>query len=191
MKDNLFVVYHVKHNGEIVYIGYGSQTRPAHATSGVSNNYHLNRLHHTGEVVETEIVFTTTDKAGAKQREKEDIINFSPIYNSVYVVTDRQDAANKGVAARMKVDSILRSLDRNRRGTLKIKEIFDTLLKMYTIPQLIIGVNIKGIDAPHFVQLRRLSKGTEPSQWYSDLIGTELLKINGDGRGNTFLRLIL
>lgn len=190
MKDNLYVVYHVSHNGVVVYIGYGNQHRPKHATSGTSNNYQLNRLHHTGEILETEIVFTTTSKTEAVEREKADILRLLPIYNSVYISTGRQDAAIVAIKARKKLTKFIASLKRHEKTYSAVSSIFNNLNSAYGITQLMIGINIDGFTEPPFKQFKRYIRGEPPSDWYITLMESGLIEAKKVGK-HYFVKLLL
>lgn len=190
MRDNLYVVYHVRHNDVIVYIGYGNQNRPKHATSGTSNNYELNRLHHTGEVVDVEVVFTSISKEEAVKREKADILRFMPIYNSVYISTGRQDSAKYAINAKKKVTRFIASLRQDEFTHNTISSMFDGLFKVYGVTQLMIGVNIDGLTEHPFKQLKRYIRGEPTSGWYTILMGSGLVETKKVGK-HYFVRLLL
>lgn len=102
MIENKYYVYHVLHEGEIVYVGKGKGNRYLHATSGASHSKGLNELwmKHTllGESKPiVSIVEYFTREEDSLHREAEDICNYSPILNIV-------KGATKHVTPKQEVD---------------------------------------------------------------------------------------
>lgn len=195
MKDNLYVVYHVKYKGEIVYIGHGNQHRPAHAVSGISHVYELNALHHKGESVVVDIVFQTLCKEDAVSKEREDILNYQPAFNTVYLKSSRQDAAAKAISTRSYIKTLKSSLRQeyfDSKACQKAIEVIDTMLSLFSIQQLISGVQLSGLDESPFPQLRRFISGDKKtSDWYKILCDKEVFEFYRNDRKHCFARLLV
>ena len=194
MKETIYVVYHVKHNDDVVYIGYGNHKRPKHATSGVSNNYHLNRLHHTGESLTTSIVFRTSNKSAAVEREKQDILEYRPAYNTVYLSPLRQDKANAAniVYARIRGwTNRLKDEMRNNYTSRTVSNIYETLFEIFSLIELRNGVRIDTLENKPFPQLKRFIRGDECSEWYKVLMSTDFLEVAYSLENGYTIKLLL
>ena len=194
MKDNLYVVYHVKHKGRVVYIGYGRQGRPNHAISGTSHVYELNRLHHTGEDVKVDVVYSTTNKEDAMELEKQDILNYTPEYNKVYLTKCRQESASKASKLRSKLRKVILHIQREEKyskASRKATEILELLLDAFSIQQLLSGVDISGFENPPFPQMRRFIAGDKKtSEWYRILLNYGIFEVYRNQRKHCFMKLV-
>jgi hypothetical protein len=86
-------VYAAVNEGEVVYIGKGKGKRWQHCTSGISSNYHLNRLHFDGANVEVRIVHDNLSSDCCEALEAYLIAYHRPAGNSVGKYGDSTDFA--------------------------------------------------------------------------------------------------
>ena len=189
IKSTLYVVYFVIYNEEVIYIGYGSQNRHLHAVSGVSHVYELNKLHHTGCEVNTKIVFTTTVQQEAKDYEKDQIILYKPIYNKVYLVNGRQDAAQASLKVKKKIELFLE--DHKLTGNVynPLKSLFEGMQDLFSIARLIDGIPLNLLpNVKPMKQFKRFVWGDSPSRWYTILIESGMLEITNTKSGH-FIKL--
>lgn len=83
IKDK-FVLYAVKREGVIIYVGSGIIGRENHCLSGCSHVYELNKAHFNGEKLETVVIKRFTERSDALAAEKTLIISEKPILNKAY-----------------------------------------------------------------------------------------------------------
>lgn len=76
-----YLVYAVKYKDVVIYVGSGSIGREKHCQSGCSHVYGLNRLHFSGEMLETTIVKRFNAREDALQAEKVLIMQLRPELN--------------------------------------------------------------------------------------------------------------
>jgi hypothetical protein len=69
-----YIVYVVRFEDEIVYIGSGIKGRQNHCISGTSHVYDLNRLHFEGKAVDLKVIKTNITKQESLIAEKELIL---------------------------------------------------------------------------------------------------------------------
>jgi len=78
-----FIVYAVKCKDKTVYIGSGAIGREKHCQSGCSHVYSLNKLHFSGEFMETTIIKRFDTREDAMQAEKVLIMQIRPEFNKM------------------------------------------------------------------------------------------------------------
>lgn len=78
-----YVVYCVKVEGNVVYIGSGIAGREKHCTSGTSHNYNLNKHHFNNDEMIVEILGRFSTKESAASEETLYIRSLRPVYNVV------------------------------------------------------------------------------------------------------------
>jgi len=86
-KGGSYYVYIVSGGGmpdSLTYIGSGKGDRYKHALSGVSNNYILNKLHHTGEELYTIILKDNLTQDDSLLLEKQLIAFYNPVANTAH-----------------------------------------------------------------------------------------------------------
>lgn len=83
MKEK-FVLYAVKREGVIIYVGSGLNGRENHCLSGCSHVYELNKSHFSGEELEVVVLGRFIEKNEALNAEKNLIIRNKPILNKAY-----------------------------------------------------------------------------------------------------------
>jgi len=71
--------------GNYLYIGSGLSGRSSHCNSGVSHNYELNRLHHTGCNMQINILHNNVSKAESLLLEIKAIEQHKPVCNKQYL----------------------------------------------------------------------------------------------------------
>ena len=79
-----YLVYAVRCSEVVVYVGSGKVGRERHCQSGCSHVYELNRLHFSGEDIETSIVERFNTREDALQSEKLLIMQLRPKLNKMY-----------------------------------------------------------------------------------------------------------
>lgn len=80
-KSNLYVVYNVLVNNEIVYVGSGRDGRQNHPLSGCSNVYEFNKLHFEGVILTVNTLEQFSNKEDALEYEQRLILELNPKYN--------------------------------------------------------------------------------------------------------------
>lgn len=80
-----FYVYLViaKDSGEVLYVGKGKGRRVQHANSGMSHNYHLNRLHFEGKISHVKVFKDDLSEDEALDLERQLIEKHHPFCNTV------------------------------------------------------------------------------------------------------------
>ena len=81
MSKDLYEVYVVSVDDDVLYIGQGKLGRHQHCDSGLSHVYGLNRLHFGKVKLKVEVVETFKTKAESEKREFELIKKFNPKFN--------------------------------------------------------------------------------------------------------------
>ena len=102
---NNYIVYFVRVEGELVYIGSGKYGRQNHCVSGTSHSYDLNRCHHTGIDMCVSIYRKYLTKEESLALEKELIILHQPRFNKVYVddIRIRKGGAIASIIRQLKI----------------------------------------------------------------------------------------
>lgn len=86
-----YIIYEVKHNNKVVYIGSGKPHRMLHVKSGKSHVVELNRLFFTDyENVNVEIIREGLTKEESLELEKDYIQAYEPVYNTQHTKRSRK-----------------------------------------------------------------------------------------------------
>ena len=86
-----YIVYEVHYKGRVVYIGSGKRGREAHAISGKSHSYDLNKIFFTEpDTLNVVIIREDLTKEESLLMEKEYIQATEPIYNKALTSRNRK-----------------------------------------------------------------------------------------------------
>jgi hypothetical protein len=143
-----YIVYVVRFEDEIVYIGSGIKDRHNHCISGTSHVYDLNRLHFEGKVVDVKVIKTNITKQESLVAEKELILLHRPKFNKVYLKDKNTAIQNANIASNLIKElryqfKMMFGRDFLERYNQPIAEI----IKFVGVSQLIGGVTIPGVGA--------------------------------------------
>ena len=143
-----YIVYVVRFEDEIVYIGSGIKDRQNHCTSGTSHVYDLNRLHFEGKVVDVQVVRGNITKQESLVIEKELILLHRPAFNKVYLRDKNTAIQNANIASNLIKEmryqfKLMFGRDFLDRYNQPIAEI----VRFIGISQLINGIAIPGVGA--------------------------------------------
>lgn len=182
--DLKYIVYHVKLEGEVVYVGHGKIGRERHADSGCSHVYELNKIHHTIGGLSVEVVYRAEEKAVAASRELSDIRSIRPRFNTVHVDTSRQVSAiySKKVRARVKghLDSLVGTAI-TQGASDKISQYMSSIFTWFKISDLLIGADIKNMSGPHADMLNRCVRCPgERTNWFNLMLSEGLVQAHVD-----------
>jgi len=96
-----YIVYVVRFENEIVYIGSGIKDRYNHCTSGTSHVYELNRLHFEGKIVDVQVLKRNLTKQESMVIEKELILYHRPKFNKVYLKDKNTAIQNANISSNL------------------------------------------------------------------------------------------
>lgn len=140
----MYIVYFVYVDDVLSYIGHGVNGREAHATSGTSSNYNLNKAHFEMRDVKVEIFAEFKTKAEAAEEEKLQILSRVPPYNIVYTKTDCRN--KEGIVYAKIRSKIMCDLKSRLELIMPPSQIsfwtdeFDRMLKTFGVKSLVEGV---------------------------------------------------
>ena len=146
------VVYAVKHDGVIVYIGSGTRGREKHGCSGISHVYELNKLHFSGANLSVELLMEGLSKKIAIEEERNLIIQYKPIYNTRFL---KERQCTKGRETKDLIDNLFHNIvvlgleyGFNNGSILKMVTALEYMIRRHGFLNIVDGLS-KKVVLPH------------------------------------------